>query len=288
MRRLIPARLRFAFRLRSVLIAISVLCLVLGGIAWRWRVLYSEVDAVSKLQAFESEGWQDPPGATPRIRRRWNVFSGPGGQKDALPRSVTAFDVIAVWRPAASIRIVTGMQWIRDDELLLCNAFRRLEVLGITESNLTDQQFALITATADLFDLQLVDNPLHDVSARRIAKMSKLQCLGLAATKVTDVGVHDLATLPILMSLDLRFNAAITDRSARCLAECRTLEALYLDQTAITDKGLMYLATLPKLCALGITETSVTLDGIRRFNEARLARGLEPLDLDPKPYGSDE
>lgn len=100
-----------------------------------------------------------------------------------------------------------------------------------------------------------------------------LQMINMADSKVTDVGMSNLAKLTGLKILNLRKNP-ITDVGVAHLAGMKEMATLYLDDTLITDAGLVHLAGMKNLYHLNLGESAkLSEDKPRRITDA----GMEKL-----------
>ncbi len=285
MKRLAPGRFRLAFRLRTIIVAITALCLLLGSIARRWAVINAEFDAATTLQAPKWSDWHEPRRGPPRSAAGW-VVSYPNPEMTdgmhnlslALNQPVSAAEVLAFWRSPPKIHVRVERQRVTDQDVKLCNSFRNLSSLALTNVGLTDRQLALLSETSQLATLILPLNPLHDASAERISKLPSLKYLDLSQTEVTDIGVCHLARLRRLESLLLNNTSveffesnasAVSDRGVRCLAGCHTLQHVELNHTRITGQAMADLAKLPALLHLSLRGTDITDEGVRHLLRAK-------------------
>ena len=98
--------------------------------------------------------------------------------------------------------------------------------------------------------------------------------LDLAKTKVTDIGLKEVAALKSLQSLELGATQ-VTDAGLKELAGLKGLQSLSLGATKVTDVGLKELAALRNLQWLGLMGTKVTDAGV-----AELQKALPKLKID--------
>src|SRR5438105_607482 len=83
----------------------------------------------------------------------------------------------------------------------------------------------------------------------------------LGHTRVTDIGLKELAHFKQLKSLELS-GTKITDAGLKELRNLKYLEILKLDKTLVTDRGMKELAKLKQLQALVLSGTKVTDAGL--------------------------
>lgn len=106
--------------------------------------------------------------------------------------------------------------------------------------------------------------------------------LTLARTKLTDVSVELIASMPNLHRLNLG-DTAVTDAGAARLAAHPALEELVLSRTKVGDAGLAALAAAPKLKRIFVWGAGVTPEGVAR---ARQARPLLSIDAGDAPVAT--
>jgi hypothetical protein len=112
---------------------------------------------------------------------------------------------------------------------------------------------------------------VDDRWARRLARMTRLQTLGLANTKITDRGMTALAPLTELEDLDLS-NTAVGDAGLEQLQGLGKLQILSLAGTQTSDEGLAGLAHLERLTVLDLSGTRVRGPGLQHLAGMRSLR----------------
>ncbi|HUT08904.1 MAG TPA: hypothetical protein VMY42_00265 [Thermoguttaceae bacterium] len=112
-----------------------------------------------------------------------------------------------------------------------------LEVVKISECNLTDADLAPIEEMTSLKSLNLFRTRVTDAGLVRLKGLTNLQCLVLSETEITDAGLAHLADLTSLDALDLS-NTRITDQGLDHLAGLKNLTWLNLVGTRVTDAGV--------------------------------------------------
>ena len=126
-------------------------------------------------------------------------------------------------------------------------------------------------------DEKLIADPIVEKAVRRElqkptgklneADLEKVTSLDLTFTKITDVGLKEVAKLQKLTSLGLA-RTQITDAGLKELTKLRNLKKLSLRGTQITDAGLKEVAKLQKLEMLNLTGTKVTKEGVTELKKA--------------------
>ncbi len=87
------------------------------------------------------------------------------------------------------------------------------------------------------------ENSFNDTDCPDLARLTKIQFLGLSGAKITDAGLERLTTL-------------------------KEVTSIMLDKTLITDEGISSLQKMPKLAHINISETAITEEGRGRLQEA--------------------
>ena len=98
----------------------------------------------------------------------------------------------------------------------------------------------------DITSLSLTNTKITDLGLKELAKLKNLNRLYLEDTKITDEGLKGLTKLQKLTDLDLE-GTNITDEGLKEVAKLQKLEWLSLKVTQITDAELKELANLQSL-----------------------------------------
>jgi hypothetical protein len=145
-----------------------------------------------------------------------------------------------------------------------------------------------------LEQLDLWTAPLRDEAIPFVARLSRLRCLSLWGTRVTDAGLQALsplgglrhvtvprqigdAAMPFLAELDgLReltlAGSCVTDTGLGLLGGAQSLMRLSLWDTRVTDAGLRHLRELPSLVELDLGATAVSDQGLGELAVLRLRK----------------
>lgn len=124
---------------------------------------------------------------------------------------------------------------------------------------------------------------LSDQVLTRLGDLQHLQRLGLGSPRFTDQHLSHIEDLRQLKSLGLT-QAKISDEGLSRLAGLKSLETLQLDGCRqVTDKGLARLAGLTSLVELNLSNTGVSIEGLRQL----AGRNLKVLKLPADAYVDD-
>ena len=136
----------------------------------------------------------------------------------------------------------------------------KMRVLGLTNSNITDQTIRMIAESfPNLVHLDISSNALlTDAAAKEIAKMQQLESLGLLFCDFSEFGMFHLADHPRLRSVDIRGNMRIGDNGMRMLAMLPALRILRHRSPTVSDRGIQALAGAKALDSLEIQDMQLT------------------------------
>ena len=138
---------------------------------------------------------------------------------------------------------------LNDDSLGGFRKLKRLQVLQLILSNVTDAGLPVIAEMTSLYGLTLHGSRLNGSGFREIAgKMPNLRVCNLFNTQLNDEGLqHLLAAAPRLENL-LISNTAVTDAGLKPLKDVQTLKNVVLSKTQFSAEALDELRkALPKV-----------------------------------------
>lgn len=251
----------FRFRIRTLLIVVTVFCVWLSFVVYRADTQRRAVEIV-----FEAGG---------TVHFEHEAHSWP------LPHtefwSDITFDVN---------RDLPGPRWLR--EQLGDDYFRKAVMFDLAEKKAGS--VGNLTSFAKLRSLLWLDlgyNEVTDDGLAALGRMTQLRVLCLDRNRITDEGLAHLTGLQQLESLDLSMNRNLDGSCLKCVAQLRslmdldlqilpnldgdflaalaghsTLEELMIGQTPLRDEHLRHLSTIPNLWRLNIDRTDVTDAGV--------------------------
>jgi len=242
-----PSRRRYQFRLRSLLLLVTVI-----GIACSW-IACERTKSARQRAAVEA------------LENRGEGYASISYGVDTSPRpyalKVLLGDDIYGKMTDASLNDPS----IRDKDLA------HLEVLsGITDLSLgpgiTDKGLIHLQHLDKLTILVLIDTQVTDEGLKVIRTLSQLDELYLDNTQISDQGLAHIAGLKLrYLSLG---GTSITDAGLENLGGMAQLQALDLGGTNITDAGLVQLGKIRSLKEVNVTHTPVTEGGTAALLEA--------------------
>ena len=178
---------------------------------------------------------------------------------------------------------------VLDDALRQAPCCRRLQIVNVEGTDISDETVKAVLQSPDLEELHLCSTRISD-SSLQFCSGSRLRLLDLSETAVSDQGLERLGELTQLETLDLRntgitdafwqnlnrnaisllslSDTAITDVSAERISEMAQLEQLYIDGTGITDSALACFSKLKKLRRLLIVGCNVSATAVSKLQKA--------------------
>jgi len=185
-----------------------------------------------------------------------------------------------------------------DEGMALIAGWKRLRVLNLTGTKVTDQGIAHVAQLTELEHL-LLPGAATDNCLRHLRGLSKLQLLGLRGTQTTEAALADLQGLErlayLFLNSDLQLSPAglaslqeitslrlvtipnaFPDEDLTHLKKLRHLDTLHLAEcTGITDQGLVHLKELLALRTISLPDR-ITDKGLAHLADLR---DIESLDL---------
>lgn len=254
------------FKLRTLLIVVTLCALALGG--WRWytesyRQARIAMDELADLRAqCETEDVVFPGWARwlpwtrdcAKITRLSNYFMGPISQQYAM---------------STTMELRPKNRNLDDRVLKVCGRVNTLERVDLPYIKITDDGIASLAHMHSLRVLRLDSAPITDDGLARLRRLTKLQVLDLGHSRITDSGLADLQQMRELSDLTIG-SPYLTDRCGQYLRECRSLEELSVGGPAITDRLFEDLQGL-HLKRLRFIGTHATGEGLKSLkNQSQL------------------
>lgn len=228
LRRIRPSRRRLHFRLRTMLAAVTALCLLLGLVSKPIVEASRDRATADALRAAGADV------ATETVR-----FRGATVVRFALGDWVC--------QRTGSIRL--PRQCAGAEELRLLAGLEHVHALDLCEAAVTDAGLEPLARLDELELLNLVRSNVTDAGIRHLRGLKSLTCLYLSETGIGDAGLAHLAGLDALAQLDLR-HTQVTDAGLEHLAGLARLESLETLGTRVTYAGLARLEGRIPRCRL--------------------------------------
>lgn len=216
LRRITPSRRRLQFRLRTMLAAVAVLCLLLG--------------LLSK-----------PIVEARRDRRTADALRTAGAEVAAetvrFPGATVIRLALGDWVCQRTCRVRLPPQCAGAEELRLLAGLEHVHMLDLREAAVTDAGLEPLARLDELELLNLGRSNVTDAGLRHLRGLESLTYLYLSETKIGDAGLAHLAGLDALAQLDLR-HTEVTDAGLEHLAGLARLESLGTFGTRVSYAGL--------------------------------------------------
>jgi hypothetical protein len=143
------------------------------------------------------------------------------------------------------------------------SSLQNLWSLGISQGEITAEDWKEIARLGELKSLVLINSPLDDTDMKAVVELSKLEAITLYGANVTDLQLQQLSTLQNLRSLKITDNpSVVTDAGIAALKNVTNLEVLHVNGASITDTSLEHIAKLRNLIELQLYSADVSLDGL--------------------------
>ncbi|CCI39442.1 unnamed protein product [Albugo candida] len=153
------------------------------------------------------------------------------------------------------VRLCVAETALTDESLIvLCKRLKKLQLLDISCTEVTDSGTILIDKLEELRELHMDTPGITNRSLGRIGKLKKLARLNLFAANVTDEGVESLAQLEALHDLAI-CSGGIGPHGVKVLSQLKKLGALNLSQNKWC---VVHLGALTELRYLNLSNTSIS------------------------------
>jgi len=172
-----------------------------------------------------------------------------------------------------------------DDKKLACLAnFPNLQRLDLGATDVSDKSLARIGALKKLVCLTLNRSLVTAAGMSHLAGLSHLTTLHLSYTPLGGGSLAGLADLPALVELDLD-RTQLSDNQVNSLLGLKHLRILKVSYNkGITDVSIGHFLKFKELQKLDLTDTSVTIAGLRRLKPM----GLQRLEFRFSSYADDD
>ena len=273
---------RLQYGLRSLLLAMLIVCLALGWYVERVRRQRQAVAALREAGADVDYGAFDDYETFD-----YGIYDDPFAED---PKPTTCGEWLEFYAPAR-VRNALGIDFFRrveavdfhegDDCPTVLGRLRELPGLRrLSLDRALDEDLVNVGALRSLTNLKLASPYVTDAGLGYLENLQRLEHLDLgfagisdAGTRVSDAGLSPIADKFDLQYLDL-YGTQITDEGLVQLAGLRRLKHLNLSYTAIGDAGLAVLTNMPELEFLGLRGTLVTDEGLAPLRSLKALKKL--------------
>lgn len=172
---------------------------------------------------------------------------------------------------------------ITDVGLVSLTKLTKLRKIRISKTAITDAAAEVLAQIPTLEDIDVSQTNFGNKGLKALQPLAKLRRLNLYTTKITDKGLvvlMDFKSKKTLVWLNID-KCALTDDAIPFLFPLEKLEWLHLGRTRLTNAGLTALTKMRTLKEVSVTNTNVTLDGVKQFksvlSECKVNENVEEL-----------
>ncbi|HML75818.1 MAG TPA: hypothetical protein PKB02_15115 [Anaerohalosphaeraceae bacterium] len=150
--------------------------------------------------------------------------------------------------------------------LALLNRFKKLRNLELFDCSI--KQFNIHQNLPALKSLEYIGLPIdsNDATVDLLLSLDRLQFINACGTLITGANFEELAKLPNLEILDLRYTR-LAENAISKLKNAKNLKTLLLTGAEVTDKHLEGIEQLKGLQNLALTKTKVTDSALKRIEQ---------------------
>ncbi|EFC35307.1 predicted protein [Naegleria gruberi] len=131
--------------------------------------------------------------------------------------------------------------------------------------------------------LILNDNPIGQLGAALISKLTNLRELNLTNTCMNDKGVEYISKMASLRDLQIGTNHMITKLGALYLSQMKNLQRLSVPATSINDQGVEFLVNLDSLQYLDARGLPLSIRGLETLLEYKTKHNTIQVEHIPIP-----
>lgn len=266
-----PSRrwLAFRFSLRSLFIAITLLCVGLSW--WMYR---------ARRQAAAVKGIRDSGGWVYYDYQRYDAMKSASDFDGDSPFPKFLVDGLGVdfFHNVDVVSMVyayeDGGKTRRDNSNTKVNVspylggFPYLRLLMVKEHQLDDDGFAELVKLKCLEEFFFWDaDQITDKGVMQLRNLPRLRSVHISQSHLSDQGLAMLASLPCIERLSLQQNE-VSDEGVKTLRDNATIETLWIGRTGnpqsrISDASIPVFASMPNLRVLDLQHTQVTVEGLK-------------------------
>lgn len=174
--------------------------------------------------------------------------------------------------------------------VLTCINFRGLEIgdhqmqnlehlngllnINLRDTDVTDKGMESISKIHSLAIVNLQGTLCTDACFAILSKLENLKDITLSLTNTGDAGLKSIPAMKSLMLVNLT-HTQITDKGLKWVGMSPTLTNVELSMNKfVTDAGMEYFKNSKTLTELGLANTSVTADGIKKLKNVKSLRTI--------------
>jgi len=268
-----PNRRRLQYRLRTLLLAMTLAGVALGSWLAYVRPYRVQARAAEKLRALGAKVETRPgaPGWLCRLFGEEHFLDVVAVQLEHC--RFKADDLAALEDLPRLERLYLAATDLDDKGLSHLRRLKRLKRLSLWKTRVTDKGAEHLAGLAELEVLDVHQTELTEGMLVHVAGMTRLERL-VFSFPVTDEGLRRLAALPqrCRSEIERLSCVGVTDAGLGCLERLPKLAVVEINSPHVSDEGLAHVAALGGLRELRLVGTQVTdagLDTVRRLPACR-------------------
>jgi hypothetical protein len=251
-----PKRRWFQFSLKTLLVALTLLCLGPGGyVAYEQNKARKEKAAVKAIEKLGG-----------------SVYYFDYFEKQTV-RSPMMRQILGDESFGNAVELQFYDTHVADADLAHLSALKHLNRLSLVGTQVTDAGLVHLAGLKALRILDLDDTQVAGPGFVDLAGLKRLKYLSLARTQINDDGLENLSGLTSLEELGLQ-HTLVSDAGLPHLTNLRSLTNLSLDGTSVSDAGLVHLAKLRTLTSLSLARTQVSDEGLMQLASLKNLKDL--------------
>jgi len=164
-------------------------------------------------------------------------------------------------------REIQSNEPISDIEFAQIRGLSDLEVLSLSEAQLSDEIADTLSTLVGLKSLRLEKSSIGDRSSMAIGNLSQLSTINLPKCRISDQGILAWSSLPkvILMRIG---SSNLSDAAMEMISKMSSLRFLHLIEVPITDIGLSKIQGMHQVESFYLDGSQVTDRGLSQLIEA--------------------
>jgi len=297
-----PRRRWLRFSLRTLLAALTILCIWLG---WQVTAARRQHEAIVAILAANGEVEFDDKKVLTGHTQYARVNPDDREVGPLWLREIFGDDF---FRTVVEVRLVADMaqleklpsirklslggqkvtsggepRAIRDSDLAFLKNLGSLEELNLDYEEVEGSALANLPKPQRLKQLSLRNDPINDAGMESIGAMRNLEYLDLTGSRITDAGFENLRKLSKLKTLRI-VATKISDAGFKYVAS-NDIEMLEAYQTQLGDDALARIGEMRHLKHLSVDQSRITDAGLRRLRSLAHLVGLRMTDTNVSDEG---
>ncbi len=140
-----------------------------------------------------------------------------------------------------------------------------IEVLDLSNNNLSDIDVIKLLTSKSLIELTLANNNIGDIAIQLLTKIKKLESINISNTRISSPGLQNLFELTNLRNLDVS-KTRIDDTGLLNISKCTNLKNINVSHTFVTNKGMEFINNLTNINLLDLSFNRINDTGIISLN----------------------